>query len=246
MLLANKTAVVTGANRGIGLAILKKFAEQGCQVHAAVRQVDDVFGDLCAQLSAEHGVAITPLPLDLASEDSVKAAVRALAGAGPLDILVNNAGIATGALAQMTPMADLRRVLEVNFFSPLLLTQGVTRLMARRRRGSVIFLSSVAAQRPDPGTLAYGCSKAAIERAVKSFAAELGTANIRVNAIAPNVTQTDMAEQMDPAARERLLAATAMQRAGEPEEIANVALFLASDLSTYMTGQILHADGGVI
>lgn len=245
MLLANKTAVVTGANRGIGLAILQRFVAQGCHVYAAVRQVDEVFGERCAQLSAEHGVVITPLPLDLASEDSIKAAVRTLAGAGPLDILVNNAGVATGALAQMTLMTDLRRMLEVNFFSPILFTQGVTRLMARRQRGSVIFLSSVAAQRPDLGTLAYGCSKAAIERAVKSFAVELGTANIRVNAIAPNVIQTDMAGQMDPAARERQLAATAMQRAGEPEEIANVALFLASDLSTYLTGQILHVDGGI-
>ncbi|MGQ0709291.1 MAG: SDR family NAD(P)-dependent oxidoreductase [Rhodoferax sp.] len=245
MLLANKTAVVTGANRGIGLAIVRLFAQQGCHVHAAVRTVDDAFAGLAAQWSQEYGVKVTPLALDLSSEDSVKAAVRSLAAAGPLDVLVNNAGVASGALAQMTPMADMRRLFEVNFFAPIALTQGVSRIMARRRSGSVVFLSSVAAQRADPGTLAYGCSKAAVERAVKSLATELGAANIRVNGIAPNVTRTDMAEQMDPAAREALLAATALRRMGEPDEIAKVALFLASDLSSYVTGQILHADGGM-
>lgn len=246
MLLANKTAIVTGANRGIGLAILRVFAAHGCHVHAAVRTADEHFCALASELSAEHGVSITPLPLDLSSEESVKAAIRTLATLGrPLDILVNNAAVASGALAQMTSLSDMRRLFDINFFAPLVFTQGVSRIMARHRRGSIIFLSSVAARRADPGTLAYGCSKAAVERAVSSFAMELGASNIRVNGVAPNVVETDMAEQMDPKAREALINATALRRMGRPEEIANAVMFLASDLSSYLTGQVLKIDGGL-
>ena len=162
-----------------------------------------------------------------------------------VDVLVNNAGIASGALFQMTTISELRKIFEINFFSQITLTQGVAKLMARNKSGSIINITSTAAFIADPGTLAYGSSKSAFARATKSMATELGSSNIRVNAIAPSVTKTDMFDQMSHEAREKLINSSALKRAAEPKDIANVALFLASELSSFVTGQIIRADGGI-
>jgi 3-oxoacyl-[acyl-carrier protein] reductase len=163
-----------------------------------------------------------------------------------VDVLVNNAGTASGGLFQMTPISEIRRVLEVNFFGQILLTQGLSRLMTRHRAGSIINIASTAADIADSGTLAYGASKAALARAARSLATELGTFGVRVNAISPGVTRTDMFDQMAPEARERLINSSALKRAAEPADIANVALFLASELSSFVTGQVLRVDGGMV
>ncbi|KAA5605203.1 SDR family oxidoreductase [Roseospira marina] len=246
-LLDGKVAVVTGANRGIGRAIADVFRAHGAHVLACARAAEPV--PARAADDPEHAApgGETPIPLDLADAASIKAAIKAIRAAAPrVDILVNNAGVASGGLFQMTTLAEMRAVFEVNVFGPLALTQGVARLMARTGAGSIINLSSVAADRPDPGTLAYGASKAALARATRSLATELGGQGIRVNAIAPGVTETAMQDEMDPAARDALIGASALNTAATPQDIANVALFLASDLSSHITGQTLRVDGGIV
>lgn len=245
-MLKNKIAVVTGANRGIGLVIARTFAAQGAQVIACMRTVDPLVLHQIARSGAED--CVKGIALDLGDEASIKAATKeigALTG-NKVDVLVNNAGTASGGLFQMTPMTELRRVFDTNLMGPILLTQGLSRMMTRHRTGSIINIASTAAEIADPGTLAYGVSKAGLARASRSMATELGAAGVRVNSIAPGVTKTDMFDQMALDARERLISTAALKRAAEPQEIANVALFLASDLSSFVTGQTLRVDGGMI
>ena len=246
MLLKGKTAVITGANRGIGKAILETYAQHGCAIFACARSADADFLAHLAQLQQEHQVAIQAIPLDLADETSIKAASRAIiAQAASIDILVNNAGIASGGLFQMTTLAEMRKVFEINFFAQLLFTQGIARKMTKQKSGSIINISSTASLVPDPGTLTYGSSKAAFSRATQSLASELGAFNIRVNAIAPGVTRTDMYDQMTAAARDALINRSALKRPAEAQDIANSALFLASDLASFITGQVIRVDGGI-
>lgn len=247
MLLKNKTAIVTGCNRGIGKEVLKVFAENGADVFACARQESAEFSALIAQVAADTGRTITPIYFDLTNEEQVKAAVRSIvAFKKKIDVLVNNAGVASGSIFQMTSMSDMKDVFEVNFFSPLLFTQGISRYMARSRSGSIINIGSTAGLIGDAGTTSYGASKAALMFATKTMATELGEANIRVNAIAPSVTRTDMLGQMDDKARDKLISACALKRPAEVHEVANVALFLASDLASYVSGQILRVDGGYV
>lgn len=245
-MLKNKTAVVTGANRGIGLAIARTFATHGAQVIACMRTLDQLIFQQIVPPGADNCVKC--VALDLGDEASIKAAIKeigALTG-NKVDVLVNNAGTASGGLFQMMPMAELRRVFDINLMGPILLTQGLSRMMTRHRAGSIINIASTAAEIADPGTLAYGVSKAGLVRASRSMATELGAAGVRVNTIAPGMTKTDMFDQMASDARERLISTAALKRAAEPQEIANAALFLASDLSSFVTGQTLRVDGGMI
>lgn len=245
MLLRGKSAVITGCNRGIGFTVMNLFAENGADIIACVRRETPEFSTAIAELSGRTGVQVTPVYFDMLDAEQVKAAVRTIVGfKKPVDILVNNAGIAKGAFFQMTPMNDLKEIFEINFFAPILLTQGISRYMARFKKGSIVNVASTAGLIGDPGMTAYGSSKAALMFATKVMATELGAFNIRVNAIAPSVTKTAMYDQMEEKARIKLIEASALKRPAEAIEIANVALFLASDLSSYVSGQILRADGG--
>lgn len=240
-LLADIVAVVSGANRGIGRQIAETFSAHGAKVFACCRASDSA----TAGWATERSIRL--VTLDLADENSIRQAVKDIRSeSAGVDVLVNNAGTAHGALFQMTSMADLRRVFEVNFFGQIAFSQNVIRLMAKRGGGSVINISSSTAERADPGTFAYGASKAAFERATLSMARELGAHSIRVNAIAPGVTETAMLDQMDPAARQSLIEAAAMKRPATPQNIADTALFLASELSAHITGQVIHVDGGLL
>jgi len=247
MLLKDKVAVVTGANRGIGLSIARTFLENGAKVIACVRSVEIQKEDLLTQLNPDRVNQLQLVYLDLSDERVIKLAIKEIMSTNPkIDVMVNNAGIASGGLFQMTTMQELHRLFDINFFGQILLTQGIARLMQRHKAGSIINISSTAASIADPGTLGYGSSKAAFARASQSMASELGASGIRVNAIAPGVTRTDMFDQMTPTAREKLINSSSLKRAAEPEDIANMALFLASNLSTFVTGQILKVDGGII
>ena len=246
MLLKDKTAVITGSNRGIGRAILEMFAKNGCNILACIRKESAEFQDYLQTLERESGVWIKPVYMDLGDEDSIKAAIKSImAESVKIDILINNAGVASGGLFQMTSISDMKHLFEINFFAQIQFTQGIARLMMRHKAGSIINLSSTAADIADSGTLAYGSSKAAFSRATQSLATELGAYNIRVNALAPGVTRTDMYDQMSVTARDALINASALKRVGEPDDVAGAALFLASDLSTFITGQILRVDGGM-
>ena len=246
MLLQNKTAIITGSNRGIGKAVLETFAENGADIFACVRKESDEFSNVTARLSEKTGVSITPVYFDLAESEQVKSGIKSiLSSKKQIDILVNNAGVATGSFFQMTPMKDLKNLFEVNFFSQILFTQGISRYMSRFKTGSIINIASTAGLIGDAGTTSYGSSKAALMFVTKTMATEFGVMNIRVNAIAPSITKTDMFDQMDDKARNKLIESSALKRPAEAAEVANVALFLASDLSSFITGQVLRVDGGL-
>jgi len=245
-LLKDKVVVITGSNRGIGKSITEVFAENGANIIACSRSISPESRKWMINLESKFNISINTVELDLSDEKSVKDSIKQIFSISKkIDVLVNNAGVASGALFQMTPISELRKIFEINFFSQILLSQGIAKIMIRNKSGSIINLASTAAFIADPGTLAYGSSKSAFARATQSMSNELGIFNIRVNAIAPGVTRTDMFKQMSSEAIEKLIRSSALKRAAEPKEIANVALFLASDLSSHVTGQVIRADGGI-
>lgn len=246
-LLEGKNAVITGANRGIGLATARLFAREGANIWACCRKADDALRQELQTLAAENGVWIEPVEFDLTDGAAMKDAVMQIRGKKEkIDILVNNAGVEQqGALFQMTAMDAIRQVFEVNFFAQVAFSQYLTKLMARTGGGSVVNLASVAALDMTAGYLAYSASKAAIVSATKTMAAELSAQGVRVNAVAPGIAKTDMAMGLTEAARENTVASSLMQRIADPEEIAQAIAFLASDRASYITGQIYRVDGGM-
>ncbi len=247
MLLQGKNAVVTGANRGIGKSILTKFAEYGANVWACTRRPDDGFTEFVGQLEADTGVDVDQVHFDLADDEQVAAgAKQILAAKKPIDVLVNNAGIIDTSLFLMTPIDKMKELFEINFFSQLALTQRLARTMARQKSGSIVNLSSSAAIEGNEGRTGYASSKAALITATKVMARELGAANVRVNALAPGLTRTDMMLGSTPDdAQAQVVDRLSLKRIAEPDEIAGVVVFLASDLSSYLTGQVLSVDGGM-
>ena len=245
-LLKNKVVVITGANRGIGKCITETFAANGANIFVCMRNVSLDSEKWINELINKFDISITPVLLDLSDEQSIKKSIKQIFSISKkIDVLVNNAGIASGGLFQMTPISELRKIFEINFFSQIVFSQGIAKIMIRNKSGSIINLSSTAAFIADSGTLAYGSSKLAFVRASQSMANELGISNIRVNAIAPGVTKTDMYDQMSLEAIKKLINSSALKRVAEPQDVANVALFLASDLSSFVTGQVIRADGGI-
>ena len=246
MLLKNKTAIITGSNKGIGKEILKVFSKNGANIFACTRNINDEFKLLLDELSKKYKNEIIPIKLDLADENQVKDAANTIVKAGkPIDILINNAGTIHTALFQMTPKKKLEEIFQVNFFSQTTFTQYILKSMVKKKSGSIVYISSSAAIDGNSGRSAYASSKAAINSQAKVLSNELGAHNIRVNSIAPGLTNTDMmSKNTSEKAIEETLSSVSMRRLGEPEEIANVALFLSSDMSTYLTGQVLRVDGG--
>ena len=247
MILAGRNAVVTGTNRGIGAAIVAEFAAQGANVWACARRAEPSFLEACARLAQEHGVWIEPVIFDLAEEDGIKAGVQQIrAGKKPVDILVNNAGVVPeNRLFLMADPAEMQRVFSVNFFAAMQLTQRMAKLMIRQKSGAIVNVCSIAALDGEPAQMEYVASKAALVGATRKLASELGSYGIRVNGVAPGPTRTDMLAAMEEGLRDRMEAATLLKRLAEPQEIASVVSFLASDMASYMTGQILRVDGGM-
>jgi 3-oxoacyl-[acyl-carrier protein] reductase len=247
MLLSGRNAIVTGANRGIGRAIVEAFAQNGARVWAHARRGTPEFLADMAAIAGRHGVEIEPVIFDVTDKAAMKAGVRQIAASKrPVDVLVNNAGIAHGGLFQMTSVDTIREVFEVNFFSVLELSQPVVRLMQKNKKGSIVNIASICGIDLKLGNIAYGVSKAALMAATKTMAAELGAYGIRVNAIAPGLTDTDMANLMAEKARREMVESASLKRPARPEEIAGAAVFLASDMASFVSGHVLCADGGAI
>lgn len=246
MLLAGKTALITGCLKGIGFETMQLFARTGANIYACCQMADNAFETARTELAAQTGVTITPLYFDLAREEEVKSAMRQLLSAkAPIDILLNVAGMTEDARFPMTTAQSIRRVYEINVVASMLITQSVSRLMGLRRSGSIVNVSSISALDGNEGQLSYSASKAALLGATRTLASELAPQNIRVNAIAPGVIETDMTAAIPVAAREKLKSRIPMRRLGQPREVAGVLLFLASDLSRYITGQVIRVDGGI-
>ena len=246
MLLEGKTVVITGCNRGIGKAILEKFAQNGANTYAVIRKENDDFNSYVSDLEKQYGVNIKPVYAELTDEESVKGAAKQIISEKmPIDILICNAGMSLplNSLA-MTKMETIKEVFQVNLFSQMLLTQLIARNMMRNKKGSIVYISSSAAY--DGGAnIEYCASKAAIIGEVKRLAVEYGPFNIRVNAVAPGLTSTDMGNSMDKEDEDIALSMNIMKRKGKPEEIADAVTFLASDMSSFMTAQVLRVDGGL-
>ena len=196
---------------------------------------------------AETGVKIIPVYFDLEDTEQIKEGVKTIRSTKEsIDILVNNAGVIHTSLFQMTSIDKMREIFELNLFSQMLLTQQISKIMMRQKSGSIINLSSSAAIEANEGRTAYATSKSALITSTQVLSKELAVCGIRVNAIAPGLTQTDMMVESTPEdILENTLQRISMRRVGRPEEIAKTALFLASDMSSYITGQVLRVDGGM-
>lgn len=245
-MLTGKNAIVTGARRGIGRATVEVFAENGANVWACARRPDEAFEADMARLSGKYGVWIEPVYFEMTDETQMKQAVRQIQKEKrAVDILVNNAGEAQYSNFTTMTESGLHRMLECNYISPLLLTQYIVRLMARAKSGSIVFLSSVSGLQAETGNTAYGGGKAAIAHAAGVLGRELAGLNIRVNAVAPGMVDTAMKEQADGAYWDQMVDRVPMKRMAQPGEIANVIAFLASNLASYVTGQVIRVDGGL-
>lgn len=244
-MLKGKTALITGTNRGIGKAMVEEFAKNGADVIAHARKETPEFMRMIADVSQKYGVSVTPVFFDMTDAEAMKNAVRKIiADKTPVDILVNSAGVAHGGLFQMTAMSKIREVFEINFFAHLQLTQLFLRYMIKRGGGSIINVASISGMDLLEGNCAYGVSKAALIAFTKTLAAECGANGVRVNAVSPGLTDTDMGDQMKPENGNKMIEVCAMKRKARPEEIAKVAVFLASEEASFVNGQILRVDGG--
>ena len=247
MLLCGKNAIITGARRGIGRVTVETFAKNGANIWACARGKNEQFEQEMERIAAENNVQIWPIYFDVTEEDQVKNAIQEIKKQKlSVDVLVNVAGIADDSTSfQMTSMEKIKIVFEVNFFAVTLLTQYVSRLMARQKSGSIVNIASIAGLDGTPAQYEYASSKAAIIGGTKNLARELAPSNIRVNAVAPGMIETDMGAKIDEELKNSILSKSIMKRMGRPEEVANVIAFLASDLSSFMTGQIVRVDGGI-
>lgn len=246
MLLLGKTAVITGCLQGIGRETMNVFAHNGANIFACCQYETEEFSNHIKDLSEANRIEIYPIYFDMMDEASIKQAAREIQKSKiPIDILVNIAGMTQDALFQMVTMEQMKKVFQVNFFSQILLSQYIVKLMLRHNSGSVINISSISALDGNPGQLVYASSKAAIISATKTMSTELAHQGIRVNAVAPGVIDTAMTAIIPKEAMDRLMSKSNIKRIGMPEEVANAILYLASDLSSFVTGQTIRVDGGI-
>lgn len=245
-LLMGKNAIITGCNSGIGLEILHTFCENGANVWAFVRTINHEFEDDIYKLMKQCNCWVKVVPFELFDTDSIKLAVKTiLDDKQQVHILVNNAGIPCQKTLLMTSVDELQQVMNANFVAPSLLMQLISRIMARKKEGSIINITSRSGIEDRSGVYGYGASKAALIWATKAAAREFSDFEIRVNGIAPGLTETKMGSLSGNEQQIiRYVEKNDIKRPGKTREIANTALFLASDLSSYITGQIINVDGG--
>lgn len=246
MLLENKVALITGAARGIGKQIALAFAREGCNIAFTDLEINDQAKETVAELEA-CGVKVKAYASNAADFDAAHQVVeQVIADFGRIDILVNNAGITRDTLLMRMTEQQWDQVINVNLKSAFNFTHAVTPVMMKQRSGSIISLSSVVGINGNAGQANYAASKAGIIALTKSVAKELGARGIRANAIAPGFILTDMTKALPEETLKQFVSMIPMRRGGEPEEIAKVALFLASDLSSYVSGQVIQVNGAMV
>ena len=247
MLLKSKAAVVTGCNKGIGKKILEVFSANGATVFACVRNIDEEFKSFLNELKQKFNNKIIPIQFDLNDEKKIKEAANSILTSNKsIDILVNNAATIHTSIFQMTPVKKLKELFEVNFFSQTIFTQYILKSMIKNKRGSIVYISSSSALDGNEGRSAYSSAKAAMIAQAKVLSRELGVHNIRVNSLAPGLTNTDMMKKNhQEKIINEMISRISLRRIANPEEIANVVLLLSSDLTSYITGQVIRVDGGM-
>lgn len=237
--------IITGANRGIGKAMVETFAKAGSNIWACARKTDSIFESWLNITAEANGVWIKPVYFELTDADAINAAIQNIIEEDhPVNVLVNNAGISAVGLLNRSNVEEIEKLFNVNYFAMLRIIQKVSKRMCRQRYGVIINMGSIAGIEPQPGKIAYGSSKAAVMMMTKCLAKELGPLGIRVNAIAPGPIETEMIHQYKDEMLEKLAAESALRRLGKTEEIAQVALFLASEQASYINGEIIKVDGG--
>ncbi|CAI8183449.1 MAG: 3-oxoacyl-[acyl-carrier-protein] reductase FabG [Flavobacteriaceae bacterium] len=246
MLLNKKTVLITGASRGIGSGIARVFAQNGANVAFTYSSSEAPALALQEELS-KLGVTVKAYKSDASSfEACEKLASEVMSDFDSLDALINNAGITKDNLLMRMSEEDFDKVIEVNLKSVFNMTKAFQRVFLKQRNGSIINISSIVGVKGNAGQANYAASKAGMIGFTKSIALELGSRNIRANVIAPGFIETEMTDKLDEAVVEQWRAGIPLKRGGTPEDVANACLFFASDLSSYITGQVLLVDGGML
>lgn len=245
-LLEGKNVIITGASRGIGMGIAKVFAEYGANIAFTYSSSEAPALELEKELTTK-GVKAKAYKSNAASySDAEDLVAKVLEDFGGIDVLINNAGITKDNLLMRMQEEDFDAVIEINLKSVFNMTKAVQRTMLKQRKGSIINMSSVVGVKGNAGQTNYAASKAGMIGFTKSVALELGSRNIRCNAIAPGFIETEMTDKLDEKTVQGWRDAIPLKRGGTPEDVANACLFLASDLSAYITGQVMHVDGGML
>jgi len=246
VLLANKVVWITGASRGIGRATAVEAAKNGAATVVLSARSQQALVETAKEVCAISSESAQIVPMDVSDPQSIKAAFNEVhKSCKRLDVLVNNAGVLKQALIGMISGAQIDEVMRTNVYSVVLLIQYAAREMLRQRSGAIVNVTSILGRTGNEGSLVYVASKAAVIGATKSAARELAAHGIRVNAVAPGVIKTDMIASIPAEKMQALRSSIKLGRLGEPEEVARVIVFLASDLASYVTGQIVGVDGGM-
>lgn len=245
-MLKNKSVLVTGASRGIGRAIALYFAKNGARVAVNYSGSEARANEVVEEIKANGGTAFA-IKADISSSEDVTRMVKSVIGEfGSLDVLVNNAGITRDNLLMRMKEEDWDVVINTNLKGVFLTTKAVTRQMMKQRQGRIINIASIVGVSGNPGQANYVAAKAGVIGLTKTAAKELSSRGITVNAIAPGFIETDMTGKLEEGIKEDMLRNIPLARFGQPEDIAAAAAFLASDASSYITGQTIHVDGGMV
>jgi 3-oxoacyl-[acyl-carrier protein] reductase len=243
--LTGRVAIVTGASRGIGRATAESLLEAGCNVVLNARASDQAAASF-GKLEEAHPGRVFTVYGSVADADTATAIAKAAMAQRRLDILVNNAGVLRDKVIGMITDAEIDELFDVNVAGLIRITQLAARIMARRKGGSIVNVSSILGRRGASGHVVYSAAKSAVIGATYSAAKELAPMNIRVNAVAPGLIDTAMTRSFAEDRRKGLISQISMGRIGNPQDVANTILFLASDLSSYVTGQVIGVDGGLV
>lgn len=239
-----RVALITGASRGIGQAIAERLGAAGYRLAICGTRPDTI--EAAAEKLRQHGSEVLAMAVDVSQADGVRAMVAdVLKAYGRLDVLVNNAGITRDTLALRMSKEDWQQVIETNLSSVFYAVQAALRPMMKARFGRIINISSVVAAMGNPGQINYCASKGGIDALTRSLAREVGARGITVNAVAPGFITTDMTAEMSEEAKRQLQEKVPLGRLGSPEDIAHAVAFLASDEAAYITGQVMHVNGGM-
>lgn len=243
-MLKNKNIFITGTNRGIGKAILTECAKNGANIWAHTRRESNEFKNMINELSEKFNVQIWPIYFDLKDEKAIDEAIKKIKRQKlSLDVLINNAGMMKDDIIGMISDKIIEDTFKVNVFAPIKLLQFAARFMMKQKFGSIVNMSSIVGVEGNKGQVVYSSSKGAIVALTKTAAKELAPYNIRVNAIAPGMIDTDMFRSIGEDKQKLRIENIGMHRIGTPEDVAKACVFLASDMSSYITGQILGVDG---